>query len=129
MMNCVIFGVLLLVVGGGLRPSPAAADVFCDNLKQVAATLPQNTSSSPVQFATAIVGQAPDVVYALAFCQGDYNATACRECVAQALNITPPPGQQCYGGSTPTNRARSSTPATTSSTPPTPRSKLTTLLS
>lgn len=87
-----------MVVGGGLRPSPAAADVFCDNLKQVAATLPQNTSSSPVQFATAIVGQAPDVVYALAFCQGDYNATACRECVAQALNITPPPGQQCYGG-------------------------------
>ncbi|AQK80286.1 Putative DUF26-domain receptor-like protein kinase family protein [Zea mays] len=89
MMNYVIFGVLLLVVGGGLRPSPAAADVFCDNLKQVAATLPQNTSSSPVQFATAIVGQAPDVVYALAFCQGDYNATACRECVAQAFNVTP----------------------------------------
>ncbi|CAD6343877.1 unnamed protein product [Miscanthus lutarioriparius] len=76
MMNYVIFGVLLFVLGG-LGPSPAAADVFCDNLKQVAATLPQNTSSSPVQFATSIVGQAPDVVYALAFCQGDYNATAC----------------------------------------------------
>ncbi|XP_066378678.1 cysteine-rich receptor-like protein kinase 10 [Miscanthus floridulus] len=101
-MNFVIFGVLVFVLGGGgLRPSPAAADVFCDNLKQVAATLPKNTSSSPVQFATSIVGQAPDVVYALAFCQGDYNATACGECVAQAFNITPPPDQhqQCYNDS------------------------------
>jgi hypothetical protein len=102
MMNYVIFGVLLFILGGGsLRPSPTAADVFCDNLKQVAATLPQNTSSSPVQFATSIVGQAHDVVYALAFCQGDYNATACGECVAQAFNITPPPDQhrQCYNDS------------------------------
>jgi hypothetical protein len=100
MMNYFIFGVLLFVLGG-IRPSPAAADVFCDNLKQVAATLPQNTSSSPVQFATSIVGQAHDVVYALAFCQGDYNATTCGECVAQAFNITPPPDQhqQCYYGS------------------------------
>jgi len=100
MMNYVILGVLLFVLGAvcGLRPSPAAADVFCDNLKQVAATLPQNTSSSPVQFATSIVGQAPDVVYALAFCQGDYNATACGECVAKAFNTTPPPDQQCWGG-------------------------------
>ncbi|CAL4931952.1 unnamed protein product [Urochloa decumbens] len=95
MMNYVIFGVLLFV---GLKPSPAAANVFCDNLEQVAAILPKNTSSSPVQFATSIVGQAPDVVYALAFCQGDYNATACGECVAKALNITPPPDQQCWGG-------------------------------
>jgi hypothetical protein len=40
-------------------------------------------------------------VYALAFCQGDYNATTCGECVAQAFNITPPPDQhqQCYYGS------------------------------
>ncbi|XP_062200413.1 cysteine-rich receptor-like protein kinase 44 [Phragmites australis] len=98
MMN-VVLGVLLLVLGG-LTPFPAAADVFCDNLKVVAATLPKNTSSSPVHFATATVGQAPNVVYALALCRGDVvNGSACGECVANTFdkifNMTPPE-QQCY---------------------------------
>jgi hypothetical protein len=107
-MNTVA-GVLLLFLLGGLTPSPAAADV-CDNIQQVAATLPKNTSSSPVHFATTIFGQAPDVVYALALCRGDVlNDTACGECVAntfaKVLSQTPPPQQQCrtaayyYGGS------------------------------
>ncbi|PUZ39820.1 hypothetical protein GQ55_9G372900 [Panicum hallii var. hallii] len=98
-MNTVA-GVLLLFLLGGLTPSPAAADV-CDNIKQVAATLPKNTSSSPVHFATTIFGQAPDVVYALALCRGDVlNDTACGECVAntfdKVLSQTPPPQQQCW---------------------------------
>ncbi|CAL4915890.1 unnamed protein product [Urochloa decumbens] len=96
-MNIVAFGVVLLV----LTPFPAAADVFCDNLKQVAATLPKNTSSSPVHFATAALGQAPDVVYALALCIGYvHNDSTCGECVAKTfskiLNATLPEQYQCY---------------------------------
>ncbi|KAL6642582.1 hypothetical protein ACP70R_020763 [Stipagrostis hirtigluma subsp. patula] len=93
--------IVLLFVLGGLAPFPAAGDVFCDNVKLVAATLPKNTSSSPVLFATATVGRAPDVVYALALCRGDVtNNSACAECVAdkftRILNVTPPEQQQCY---------------------------------
>jgi hypothetical protein len=95
----VVFGVLLLVLVGGLSPFPATADVFCDNLKQVAATLPKNTSSSPVLFATTAFGQAPDVVYALALCRGDVvNSSACGECVAEAFDLiqrSSPSQQQC----------------------------------
>ncbi|CAL4898656.1 unnamed protein product [Urochloa decumbens] len=101
MMDAVVFGVLLLVlVGGGLTPM-ATADVFCDNLKQVAATLPKKTSSSTEHFATTAFGQAPDSVYAFALCRGDIivNDLACGECVAktfeQMLNVTPPPPDQC----------------------------------
>ncbi|TKV94599.1 hypothetical protein SEVIR_9G305700v4 [Setaria viridis] len=95
----VVFGVLLFFLTGLIvRPCPAAADVYCDNLRQVAAALPRNTSSSPLHFATAIVGHAPDAVYALAFCRGDVlNDTACGECVASTFdrifNVT---GGQCY---------------------------------
>ena len=97
--------VFLLAVAAVLMASaPAAADVFCDNVKLLAETLPKNTSSSPLHFATAAVGQAPDVVYALALRRGDVvnNDTACAECVAnifgKILNDTPPPGagEQCY---------------------------------
>ena len=103
-MTKVVFGVVLLLVlvGAGLAPLPATtADVFCDNLKQVAATLPKNTSSSPAHFATTTFGHPPDAVYALALCRGDVvNDSACGECVASALsamlNVTPPPPQQCY---------------------------------
>ncbi|CAL4990905.1 unnamed protein product [Urochloa decumbens] len=83
-----------------LFPAAATASVFCDNVKLVADTLPKNTSSSPVHFATTTVGKAPDIVYALAFCRGDVvNGTACAECVANIfakwLSDTPP-GEQCY---------------------------------
>ena len=107
-MMSVVFGValLLVLVGAGLAPLPATtADVFCDNLKQVAATLPKNTSSSPAHFATTTFGHPPDAVYALALCRGDVvNDTACGECVASAfdelLNWIPPPRQQqCYKAS------------------------------
>ncbi|KAL6906272.1 hypothetical protein ACP4OV_003873 [Aristida adscensionis] len=95
-MNAAGVLLLLLVV---LAPFPAVADVFCDNLKTVAAALPKNTSSSPVHFATATFGQAPDVVYALALCRGDVAGdAACGDCVAAtfAKIPTPPPPDQCY---------------------------------
>ena len=107
-MTKVVFGVVLLLVlvgAGGLAALPATADVFCDNIKQVAATLPKNTSSSPAHFATATFGHPPDAVYALALCRGDVvNDSACGECVASAfdelLNWIPPPRQQqCYKAS------------------------------
>jgi hypothetical protein len=95
--------VFILAVLMASAPFPAAADVFCDNVKLLAETLPKNTSSSPLHFATATVGQAPDVVYALALCRGDVvnNDTACAECVANTFRMilnddTPPSGEQCY---------------------------------
>ncbi|CAN6299938.1 unnamed protein product, partial [Urochloa humidicola] len=98
-MNAVA-GVLLFLLGGLIIPFLASADV-CDNIKQVAATLPKNTSSSPLHFATTTFGQAPDVVYALALCRGDVlNDTACGECVAatfvKIFNWTLPPDQKCF---------------------------------
>uniref|UniRef100_A0ACD5VKW4 Uncharacterized protein n=1 Tax=Avena sativa TaxID=4498 RepID=A0ACD5VKW4_AVESA len=76
-----------------LTPFPVAADVFCDNVKAVSATLSKNASSSPVHFATTTYGQAPDVVYALALCRGDVlDGPACGQCITNwfegALNLT-----------------------------------------
>ena len=51
--------------------------------KAAGAALSRNASSSPVQFATATIGQAPDVVYALALCLGDVlDSSACGACIA-----------------------------------------------
>ncbi|CAN6288599.1 unnamed protein product [Urochloa humidicola] len=100
-MSAVAVVLLFFLVGGlTLTPFPAAGDV-CDNIKQVAATLPKNTSSSPLHFATTTFGQAPDAVYALALCRGDVlNDTACGECVAatfaKIFNWTLSPGQECF---------------------------------
>ncbi|KAM3195442.1 hypothetical protein ACQJBY_071521 [Aegilops geniculata] len=94
--------IILLLLLSCLTPfQEAAADAFCDNVKVLAATLPNKTSSSPVHFATATVGQAPDVVYALALCRGDIlNDTACAQSVAKTFgtlrNATPPDGE-CFG--------------------------------
>ncbi|XP_047052462.1 cysteine-rich receptor-like protein kinase 4 [Lolium rigidum] len=95
--------IILLLLLSSLTPFQAAAQfaVFCDNVKAVAATLPNKTSSSPVHFATAIVGQAPDVVYALALCRGDIlDDSTCANCIANKFEIisnATPPGVQCYG--------------------------------
>jgi hypothetical protein len=96
--------ILLLLLLSTFRPFQAAAQsaVFCDNVKDVAATLPNKTSSSPVHFATATVGQAPDVVYALALCRGDIlNDSTCASCIANKFQImanATPAGVQCFGG-------------------------------
>ncbi|KAF8667604.1 hypothetical protein HU200_052808 [Digitaria exilis] len=94
-------GVVLLVLAAGLTPFfPSTADVLCDNIKQMAPTLSNNTSSSPLHFSTTTFGQAPDVVYALALCRGDVDDSVCGGCMASTfnllLNLKPPPPQQCY---------------------------------
>ncbi|KAK1605437.1 hypothetical protein QYE76_029110 [Lolium multiflorum] len=94
----VLLAILLLLL---TVPFLAAADAFCDNLKNVAATLPKKTSSSTEHFATATFGQANDTVYALALCRGDVlNDSTCAGCLASSfdmlLNQTPSPQQQCY---------------------------------
>ncbi|XBI87099.1 hypothetical protein VPH35_025231 [Triticum aestivum] len=95
-------GVVLLLLL--LAPFLAAADMLCYNLKATLVTLPNNTSSSPVRFATAAFGRAPDIVYAFTICRGDIvgvisNQSYCRECVSnmtdKVLNAAP---QQCYNG-------------------------------
>ncbi|KAG8036290.1 hypothetical protein GUJ93_ZPchr0182g2750 [Zizania palustris] len=55
------------------------------NIRVLAGTLPRNASASPVLFAKAAAGTAPDVVYALALCRGDTNASSCAACVANAF--------------------------------------------
>ena len=55
------------------------------NIQRLAATLPRNTSASPTLFAKDTVGAVPDIVYALALCRGDTNASACSDCVATAF--------------------------------------------
>ncbi|KQK15898.1 cysteine-rich receptor-like protein kinase 6 isoform X2 [Brachypodium distachyon] len=55
------------------------------NIRLLSTTLPKNTSSSRTLFATESVGTLPDIVYALALCRGDTNASACGDCVATAF--------------------------------------------
>ncbi|GJM96582.1 hypothetical protein PR202_ga13436 [Eleusine coracana subsp. coracana] len=73
----------------GPQPSSgtyAANDTYQSNINRLAATLPKSTSSRPsVLYAQATAGSVPDVVYALALCRGDANASACESCVATAF--------------------------------------------
>lgn len=91
-------GVLLLST---LTYQLVSAEVFCDNLKVTRTSLTMNITTSPVHFATASFGKAPDVAYALALCKGVVlNGSACGECVAdwfdKMISEKPPPPQQCF---------------------------------
>jgi hypothetical protein len=55
------------------------------NINRLSGTLPKNVSSSPVLYGTGSVGSVPDIVYALALCRGDANASSCESCVATAF--------------------------------------------
>ncbi|CAL4903526.1 unnamed protein product [Urochloa decumbens] len=59
-----------------------ANSAYQANIRRLAASFPKNASSSPSLFATGVAGTAPDVVYALALCRGDTNASSCARCVA-----------------------------------------------
>ncbi|EES08788.1 cysteine-rich receptor-like protein kinase 10 [Sorghum bicolor] len=65
------------------------------NLRQVAASLPGNVSSSATLFATAVTGTAPSTVYALGQCGGDQSAAACRDCIAASFEQA---YKMCPGG-------------------------------
>uniref|UniRef100_A0A0D9WZV4 Cysteine-rich receptor-like protein kinase 10 n=1 Tax=Leersia perrieri TaxID=77586 RepID=A0A0D9WZV4_9ORYZ len=60
-------------------------DTYQSNINRLATTLPKNASSSRTLFATESLGAVPDIVYALALCRGDTNASACAACVATAF--------------------------------------------
>nr|BAJ96900.1 predicted protein [Hordeum vulgare subsp. vulgare] len=55
------------------------------NIQALSTTLPKNASSSRTLFAFASVGTVPDIVYALALCRGDANASACGTCVSNGF--------------------------------------------
>ncbi|EEC82197.1 hypothetical protein OsI_26339 [Oryza sativa Indica Group] len=65
----------------------AANSTFEANLDRLGAELPANVSAARATggYAVATVGAAPDLVYALALCRGDVNASACGACVAAAF--------------------------------------------
>ncbi|KAM0839975.1 hypothetical protein ACQ4PT_005273 [Festuca glaucescens] len=85
-----------------LLPSVAAQWQFCGNsgnyksnstyeanLKLLSSTLPKKAASNATLFATDILGDAPDTVFALALCRGDQNAYACEACLATAFQNGP----------------------------------------
>ncbi|OEL35895.1 Cysteine-rich repeat secretory protein 38 [Dichanthelium oligosanthes] len=55
------------------------------NINLLAATLPRNASAATFLYATDSVGSVPDMVYALALCRADADASACEGCVATAF--------------------------------------------
>ncbi|KAF7111638.1 hypothetical protein CFC21_111623 [Triticum aestivum] len=55
------------------------------NIQALSVTLPKNASSSRTLFAADSVGTVPDIVYALALCRGDANASACGACVSNGF--------------------------------------------
>jgi hypothetical protein len=55
------------------------------NLMRLSSTLPKKAVSYTTLFATDTVGNVPDLIYALALCRGDYNTSACKDCVATAF--------------------------------------------
>jgi hypothetical protein len=72
----------------GPQPSSGnytANDTYQGNINRLSATLPKNTSSSPVLYAQDTAGSVPDAVYALALCRVGTNASACESCVATAF--------------------------------------------
>ncbi|PUZ63460.1 hypothetical protein GQ55_3G069800 [Panicum hallii var. hallii] len=62
-----------------------ANSTYQANINRLAATLRRNASSAAFLYATGSVGAVPDIVYALALCRGDANASACGRCVATAF--------------------------------------------
>ncbi|VAH69419.1 unnamed protein product [Triticum turgidum subsp. durum] len=55
------------------------------NLRLLSSTLPKKAVSNTNLFATATVGDVPDIVHALTLCRGDTNASACQSRVATAF--------------------------------------------
>uniref|UniRef100_A0A453GQC7 Cysteine-rich receptor-like protein kinase 10 n=1 Tax=Aegilops tauschii subsp. strangulata TaxID=200361 RepID=A0A453GQC7_AEGTS len=58
---------------------------YVANLSLLSSTLPKKAASSTTLFATSIMGNFPDIVYALTLCRGDSNASACESRVTTAF--------------------------------------------
>ncbi|GJN11513.1 hypothetical protein PR202_ga29712 [Eleusine coracana subsp. coracana] len=69
----------------GISGNYTGNSTYQSNMKLLSTTLPGNASSSRDLFAKAGVGADPDMVYALALCRGDMNASGCGSCVATAF--------------------------------------------
>ncbi|CAL5062386.1 unnamed protein product [Urochloa decumbens] len=69
----------------GSSSNYTANSTYQRNIQSLSTTLPKNTSASSTLFATATLGTVPDIVYALALCRGDTNASTCASCVAAAF--------------------------------------------
>jgi hypothetical protein len=54
-------------------------------LNLAAATLPRNASASPDLYAAAVIGSAPEQLWATGLCRGDINASDCFSCLTQAF--------------------------------------------
>ncbi|KAF7026098.1 hypothetical protein CFC21_038232 [Triticum aestivum] len=94
-MDMVTAPLLLLLL---LAPLAAAQWQYCGNngnytpnstyqanLRLLSSTLPNKAASNTTLFATATVGDIPDMVHALTLCRGDTNDFACEDCVATAF--------------------------------------------
>ncbi|KAF7026108.1 hypothetical protein CFC21_038239 [Triticum aestivum] len=55
------------------------------NLRHLSSTLPKKAATSTTLFATDTHGNVPNVIFALALCRGDYNASACEGCLVTAF--------------------------------------------
>ncbi|WVZ66192.1 hypothetical protein U9M48_015450 [Paspalum notatum var. saurae] len=69
----------------GTSGNYTANSTYQINIQRLATTMPKSTSSSPTLFAKNTSGTVPDMVYALALCCGDTNASVCSDCVASAF--------------------------------------------
>ncbi|KAG2598552.1 cysteine-rich receptor-like protein kinase 10 [Panicum virgatum] len=96
LLHCLSAAALLLVPLSTAQPLPwqlcnntagnfSENSTYQANIRLLENTLPNNASSSPALFATGAAGTAPDVVYALALCRGDTNASSCASCVKRAF--------------------------------------------
>ncbi|CAL4992023.1 unnamed protein product [Urochloa decumbens] len=63
-----------------------ANSTYGGNLLSLAAALPSNVSKSPTLFAKALIGTAPNIVYALGQCNGDQSASACHDCISSSFD-------------------------------------------
>ncbi|RLM85296.1 hypothetical protein C2845_PM04G27450 [Panicum miliaceum] len=76
-------------VCGYSTSSFVAKSKYQAHLDFVTATLPKNVSSSPDLFATVVVGDIPEQLWAMGLCRGDINATDCFGCLTQAIQDLP----------------------------------------
>ncbi|KAM3354816.1 hypothetical protein ACQJBY_025517 [Aegilops geniculata] len=56
------------------------------NLRHLSSTLPKKAASSTTLFATDTHGNVPNVIFALALCRGDSNASSCEGCLVTAFH-------------------------------------------